>query len=483
MNTKPGRFFKKLICNQLYWSRCKSTRTLGNLRSLLEALTTIPTVIHAVPVDARGAHALVVRHSEGVLQLEELLLSGAEPLHQLGRVILQVFDYLILLKDDFLQRVDAAFLFSCLRAEYLHLLLGHLQLLPEFGNLLVLLLETVNGLVIDFLESLLNLSLFIKSLLSFHLTTSLLFPEQVDLDYLVVPDHDCRLRGVGRLPELLVGLALHTVHLHFCLHDFVVLHFKIALLALQHFALLELVGDLKLQPIISLHERLNLVLQLRMLRLLFLLRFLELPRVARFERLLFLKELRYFLLQAFARLLQALPLRHERIIHIFELLQLPVLLFIQPHLLHVCLLLACPLVVFEQGYVLLFDLLELCVLALELLAFGSECHDLLLLFLKVLLLLLELLLVIILRLVNLSHLPLLLLHKFFMVLQFLLQVLDFFLLFLELRLDRIVLGLRDAHRFLDQFQILHQLIILCVHLLDPVLKIGLLVIYNLLILK
>lgn len=125
------------------------------------------------------------------------------------------------------------------------------------------------------------------------------------------------------------------------------------------------------------------------------------------------------------------------------------LLFILPHLLHVCFLLARPLLVFEQGDVLLFDLLELCVLALELLALGSECHDFLLLFLKVVLLLLELLLVIILVLGDLSHLSLLLFHEFFVVLQFLLQVLDFFLLLFELGLDGVVLGFWHAHRLLD----------------------------------
>lgn len=132
---------------------------------------------------------------------------------------------------------------------------------------------------------------------------------------------------------------------------------------------------------------------------------------------------------------------------------------------------------------MLFDLLELRVLALKLLAFGSEGDHLLFLFLEVILLLLKLLLVVTLILCDLSHLSLLLLHEFLMVLQFLLQVLDFFLLLLELCLHRIVLSFRDAHRLLHKLQILNQLIILGVHLLDPVLQIRLLIIDNLLILQ
>lgn len=398
-------------------------------------------------------------------------------------MILQVFNYLILLEDDLLQGVDAAFLFSCLGAEYLHLLLCHLQLPLEGCNLLVLLLETLEGLLVDFLERLLNLSLFIESLLPFRLTTSFLVPEEVDLDYLVVPDHDRCLRGAGCLPELLVGLALHAIHLHLSLHNVVVLRFQIVLLALELLTLLELVRDLELQAIIGLHECLDLILQLRVLRLLLLPRFLQLLSIARFKRLLLLEQLGDFLLQAFPRLLQALPLRHQRVIHILELLQLLVLFFVLPHLLHVSFLLACPLLVLQQRYVLLFYLLELGVLALELLALGSERHHLFLFLLKVLLLLLELFLVVILVLGDLSHLSLLLFHELFVVLQLLLQVLDLVLLFLELRLDGIVLGLGNSHGLLNEFQILHQLIILGVHLLDPTLQVGLLVVDDLLVLQ
>lgn len=67
------------------------------------AVTAVPAAQHALFVaNARGAHALVVRGSEGILQLEQLLLGGAEALHQLSGVVLQVFDYLVLLEDDLL---------------------------------------------------------------------------------------------------------------------------------------------------------------------------------------------------------------------------------------------------------------------------------------------------------------------------------------------------------------------------------------------
>ena len=124
------------------------------------------------------------------------------------------------------------------------------------------------------------------------------------------------------------------------------------------------------------------------------------------------------------------------------------LFFIQFHLLYVYSLLVVLLLVFEQRQILLFNLSELRIVVFKLLAFGSERHNLFLFFLEVLLLRLELFLVISLTVVKLAHLLLLLLHEFLVVVQLLLQVLDFFLLFLELSFHRIVLRLGHAHRLL-----------------------------------
>lgn len=129
-----------------------------------------------------------------------------------------------------------------------------------------------------------------------------------------------------------------------------------------------------------------------------------------------------------------------------------------------------------------FDLLEFCVLDLELLALGPECDHFLFLLLKIILFFLKLFLVLILVLINLTHLLLLLLKEFLVIVQLIVQCLNFLLLLLELRPHGVILCLWHSHRLLDHLQILDQLVILVIHLLDPVLQINLLIINNLLVL-
>ena len=144
-------------------------------------------------------------------------------------------------------------------------------------------------------------------------------------------------------------------------------------------------------------------------------------------------------------------------------------LFIILHLFHISLLLVGSLMILHKSYILLFELLEFCILSFKLLAFSSQRNDLLFLLLKILLFFLELFLVFTLVLIYLTHLFLFLFKEFLMVVQLIGQCLDFLLLLFELRPHRIILGLRHAHRLLDHLEILHQLIVLVIHLLDPVL--------------
>jgi hypothetical protein len=96
------------------------------LSSLTKAVPIIPTVHHTLPVSRSGGANTLVVCCVSILQLEQLLLSSTEPFHQLGRMVLQIFDYLILLKYDIFQRVYSTFLFGCFSSNYFHLLLCHL---------------------------------------------------------------------------------------------------------------------------------------------------------------------------------------------------------------------------------------------------------------------------------------------------------------------------------------------------------------------
>lgn len=397
------------------------------------AVTAVPAAQHALFVaDARGAHALVVRGSEGILQLEQLLLGGAEALHQLSGVVLQVFDYLVLLEDDLLQGVDAALFLGVLGPDNLHLLLGHFELLLETRNLLVLLLDALQGLLVDLLKRLFHLSLLILALLALGLAAGLFVLDEVYLDDLVVFYDDRGLSRAVSIPEVLISLALLFFHSHPVLHDVVVLALYLVLLGFQDVALLGLVGDLELQAVVCLHQRLDLILQVSVLFFQLLFGFFQLFLEVGLECLLFFEELGDLLLEAFSRLLQALSLGHERIVHIRELLQLLALLLILLVLFREALIAAVLLMLLQQRHILLLQLLELSIVALQLLAFGSERHDFLFLLLQVLLLGLQLLLVVVLAVAHLAHLLLLLLHELLVVIELQLEAIDLLLLLSQL---------------------------------------------------
>lgn len=80
--------------------------------------------------------------------------------------------------------------------------------------------------------------------------------------------------------------------------------------------------------------------------------------------------------------------------------------------------------------------------------------------------------------IYLFHLVLFLFKEILVIVQLVVQIFDFFLLLFELSPYRIILGLGHTHRLLNHLEILYQLIILVIHLLDPILQIYLLIIDN-----
>lgn len=188
-------------------------------------------------------------------------------------------------------------------------------------------------------------------------------------------------------------------------------------------------------------------------------------------------------MQSLTCFLETFSLSQQGVIHILQLLQFLVKIFIILHLFHVSLLLVRSLVVFHESNILLLEVLEFCVLSLKFLTFGSKRYDLLFLLLKIFLLLLELFLVFSLAMIYLFHLVLFLFKEILVIVQLVVQIFDFFLLLFELSPYRIILGLGHTHRLLNHLEILYQLIILVIHLLDPILQIYLLIIDNFLILK
>ena len=85
-------------------------------------------------------------------------------------------------------------------------------MLFEHGDLVVLFFDSFQCLLINFLQSLLDLLLFFQLLLPLDLAAVLILLDQVDLDNLVVFDHDLCLRRIRFLPVLLLSLALNAVH-------------------------------------------------------------------------------------------------------------------------------------------------------------------------------------------------------------------------------------------------------------------------------
>jgi hypothetical protein len=159
-------------------------------------------------------------------------------------------------------------------------------------------LDSLEGLLVDLFECLLDLPLFVQSLLPFGFTAHLLVSDQVDLHDLVILDNDVGLGGGGRLPVPPISLAVRAIHLHLSLHYLIIFHFQIILLVFDYFTLLSLVSNFQLQSVICLHQCLDLVLQVSVLPTLLLLSLFQLPGVICFLILLFFQEFGHLLLQA-----------------------------------------------------------------------------------------------------------------------------------------------------------------------------------------
>lgn len=99
-----------------------------------------------------------------------------------------------------------------------------------------------------------------------------------------------------------------------------------------------------------------------MLLLLFLLSFFEFFLEICLRSFFFFEEFSDFLLQSFPSFLKTFSLSQQRVIHILQLLQFFVKLFIILHLFHIGLLLVRSLVIFKESNILLFELLEFGVL-------------------------------------------------------------------------------------------------------------------------